>query len=285
MNPDRYLDRIGVGPEQAHPPNFDALARLQWAHVTTIPFETLSITGDPFGERDGEGVSLALADRFEKLVDRRRGGFCYELNGTFGWLLAELGFDVERRSARVFADGEPGPPADHLALVVSLDRRYLVDVGFGAPVARRPIPLDDTTPSAVGRDDPSGVGRDGPSAVGRDDPSAVGPDWRVVGSDRPDADYVAQCRDSGGKWADQYCFRDVPREMPFFEATCEYHQIAPGSPFTGDPIAMIATERGHRTLSTDNLTVTVDGEKEKRPVAEDEWHDVLEREFGIRYRS
>lgn len=261
MDPDRYLDRIGVVPAETQPPDLDALERLQRAHQTAVPFETLSITGDPFGDHDGEGVSLALADLFEKIVDRRRGGFCYELNGLFGWLLAELGFDVERRSARVFSDGEPGLPADHLALVVSLDRRYLVEVGFGAPVPRGPVRLDGTARSAT-----------------------VGPDWRVSESERPDADYVVQSRESDG-WTDQYCFRDLPREMHFFEATCEHHQLAPESPFTGDPIVTMATERGHRTLSTDNLTVTVDGEKDKHPVDEEEWHDVLEREFGISYRS
>ena len=262
MEPERYLARIGVEPARARSPDLETLERLQRSHVTAVPFETLSITGDPFGDRDGEGVSLALSDLYEKVVERRRGGFCYELNGLFGWLLANLGFDVERRSARVAnADGDGfGVPADHLTLVVSLDRRYLADVGLGSPAMRRPLPLDGT------------VREDG-----------VGVEWRAVESDRPDADYRTQYRrPDADEWADRFVFRDVRREMRFFEATCEYHQTALESPFTGDPFVTMGAERGTRTLSVETLTRTTNGEKTKRPVAESEWHDVLEREFGIR---
>lgn len=280
MDPDRYLDRIGLDAADVDATDRETLERLQRAHVTSVPFETLSITGDPHGPRDGEGVSLDPARLYEKVVEHRRGGFCYELNGLFGRLLRELGFDPDRVAARVVNDGAARPPANHLTHVVEFDRRYVVDVGMGTPTMRRPTPLDGT--------------------VVADD---AGVEWRVVESDRPDAAYVSQYRspgesedadgdgddenetsgDEGGGWSDRYVFSDVPRDRSYFAATFDFLSAAPESPFTGDPVVTIATERGHERLTTETLTSTVDGEERERTVDPDEWRDVLETEFGLRY--
>ena len=260
-DPEQYLSRIGVEPSDVSRRDHETLERLQRAHVTTVPFETLAITGDPYGDRDGEGVTLAVPDLYEKIVERRRGGFCYELNGLFGWLLDELGFDVERRAARVVDEGEARPPANHLTTLVSLDRPYLVDVGMGTPVMRRPLPLDGTV-----REDDAGVA------------------WRVAESDRPDADYVSQFRTPDDEaWTDRFVFRDVPRELDYFEATCEFLQSAPESPFTGDPVVSIAVDGGHLKLGPETLTELPHGETAETALAGETWHDALEREFGVRY--
>ena len=109
-----------------------------------VPFENLSVHLD-------EHISLDVPDLYAKVVTRRRGGFCYELNGLFAVLLAELGHDVALHSARVRQDGRWGPPLDHLALVVG---NLLVDVGFGAH-STHPLRLD----TAEEQHDPSGVFR------------------------------------------------------------------------------------------------------------------------------
>lgn len=279
MDTTHYLERIGLDATDVRRPDRESLKRLQEAHVTAVPFETLSITGHPFegretseasapkeramqtASRDGEGVSLDRTELYEKVVERRRGGFCYELNGLFGWLLRELGFDADRVAARVVNDGEARPPANHLVNVVSFDRRYVVDVGVGTPQIRRPLPLDGTVVA-----DTAGV------------------EWRVVESDRPDAEHLTRYREPGDdEWTDRYVFRDRPRDRSFFEATCEYLQSAPESPFTGDPVVTIASERGYKQLSTETLTETVDGESREKPVDPEAWDDVLEGEFGLRY--
>lgn len=262
MDPGRYLSRIGVDPDGIGEPDLGTLERLQRAHATTVPFETLSITGDPFGDGGGEGVSLALPDLYGKIVDRRRGGYCFELNGLFGWLLRELGFDVDRLSARVLGeDGDRRPPANHHTLRVWLDRPYLVDVGLGSPRLRRPLPFDGAVRS-----------------------DAAGIDWRVAGSDRPDADHTVRTREPGEDgWTIRYDLRTEPRELRFFEATCEYLATAPESPFTGDPVVIVATERGYAKLSPGTLTRVTGGDERERSIDRDEWYDLLEREFGIRY--
>lgn len=268
MNPDDYLSRMGVADDGfATVTDIDrsveTLAHLQRAHVATIPWETLAITGDPYGDFAGEGVILELAALYEKIVQRERGGFCYELNGLFGWLLDEGGFDVERRGACVLGDdGDPSPPANHLTHVVTLDeQRYVVDVGLGAPVMRQPIPLDGTPVT-----------------------DGVGATWRFVESDRPDADYLAQFRrpDDQG-WTDRYIFSDVPRELSYFEATCEYLQTAPESPFTGDPVVSRATADGHVKLKPDTLTRFADGETTEESVDESTWYRLLDSEFGLEF--
>ena len=258
---DRYLTRLGV--EEPPQPNYRSLERLQRTHVQTVPFETLSITGDPHGDRDGEGVILDRPTLSEKLLDHHRGGFCYELNGMFGWLLTELGYDADRLAASVIIDGDPRPPANHLTTLVHLDRPYVVDVGMGAPQMRKPLPLDGTV---------------------RED--AVGVEWRIVESERPDADSLSQYRRLGDEeWSDRYVFTDTPREMTYFEATCDYLQRAPESPFTGDPVAVIGTEDGWAKLSPETYTRVENGEERERKIIPGEYHDLLESQFGVRYKS
>lgn len=259
MDTDRYLARLGLDPDGAWPPTRETLARLQSAHVTTVPFETLSITGPPGAPAGGEGVTLSVPALYEKIVERERGGFCYELNGLFGWLLAELGFEVDRIAAAVLGDdGDPRPPANHHALRVTLEEPYLVDVGLGLPKLREPVPVG-----------------------GRAGPDSAGVEWRTVASDRPDADYVASARKRDEEWRDRYLFTTAPRELDYFEATCDHLTSAPESPFTGEASVNVGTERGYKRLTTDSLVEVVDGEERERDVEPDEWTEVLEAEFGL----
>lgn len=263
MKHERYCSRIGLDPTTVRDASLETLTRLQQAHVTTVPFENVAITGDPFGNCEAAGVSLASDDCYDKIVEGRRGGFCFELNGLFGDLLIELGFDVSRRAAMVVSDGEARPPANHLTNVVTLDRPYIVDVGLGIPTMRRPLPLDGETT--------------------RDE---IGVEWRTVESTRPDSDYATQFRnssDESSEWATRYVFRDVSRERSYFEATCEFLATAPESPFTGDPVATIATDSGHAKLSPDALVRHENGEELEQSLSETEWHDALETEFGVIY--
>jgi N-hydroxyarylamine O-acetyltransferase len=260
VDPDRYLARLGLDRDAVREHTVGSLGRLQRAHVLTVPFENLAIVGDPFADEQGPGVTLALPALYAKFVEHERGGYCFELNGLFGWLLSELGFSSERIAGRVVRDDDSArPPANHHAHVVSLDRRYVVDAGLGVPTMRRPLPLDGTE-----RTDEAGVS------------------WRIVESDRPDADYLTQVRTPDDEdWTDRYVFRDRPRDLSFFAATCEYLASAPESPFTGDPVVSIATPEGHKKLSRDRLIVRADGRREEREVPPAEWHDILASEFGL----
>src|SRR5437763_12528188 len=122
MDVDGYLARIGAARPEA--PTAKALAELHERHVLAVPFENLSVHWrEPIVLEDD-----ALVD---KIARRRRGGFCYELNGAFAALLRALGFPVTLLAGKVYGDGEFGPPFDHLALRVDLGEPWLADVGFG----------------------------------------------------------------------------------------------------------------------------------------------------------
>jgi N-hydroxyarylamine O-acetyltransferase len=132
MDLSAYLDRIGFrGTPRPDLPTLQALHR---AHQYTVPFEDLDV-------QLGRPVAVDVEWSFEKIVRRRRGGWCYEMNGLMGWALREIGFDVTRMSAGVrreqMGDVQLG---NHLCLMVRLEQPYLVDVGFGGTLAE-PLPL------------------------------------------------------------------------------------------------------------------------------------------------
>jgi N-hydroxyarylamine O-acetyltransferase len=132
MNLANYLKRIGfTGTARPDLPTLTAIHR---AHQLTMPFENLDV-------QLRRPTSLDLQQTYEKVVDRRRGGWCYELNGLMGWALGEIGFEVMRLSAGVLRTPEAGDQfGTHLCLLVRLDEPYLVDVGFGGSVIE-PLPL------------------------------------------------------------------------------------------------------------------------------------------------
>ena len=106
-------------------PDIETLNALISAHVRAIPFENLDVYSEC-------GVSMELDHVFDKIVSRKRGGWCYEMNTLFAWALREIGFDVRRLSAGVrrakLGDAALG---NHLCLMVTLADPYLVDVGYG----------------------------------------------------------------------------------------------------------------------------------------------------------
>ncbi len=240
-----YLARIGM----SRPRVVDAavLADLHRAHLMRVPFENLSI-------HLAEQISLAEDDLVAKLVDRRRGGFCYELNGGFALLLEGLGARVTRVAARVYGDdGALGPPFDHLALIVRTadgSGPWLVDVGFGS---------HSTYPLRLGsRDvqhDPAGkfllvdVGAD--AAADAEGDGAIG-DVDVFKDGEP-----------------AYRIEQRPRDLADFVPTCWWQQTSPTSHFTTRLVCSRLTETGRITLSGQTMIRTIVGERTEQQLPSD----------------
>ena len=133
-----YLDRIGytAGPELT-PENLHKLIR---CHLETVPFENLDIAFNP------HPLSAKYEDMYHKVVDRKRGGICFELNSIFCWLMAEMGYDVYPVHVRLlmrFPDPR-NAPVTHRGNVCILDgKKYYCDVGFGGPGPKGLICVDD----------------------------------------------------------------------------------------------------------------------------------------------
>jgi len=241
-----YLDRIAAG----RPPGVDAdaLRALHLAHLVAVPFENLSI-------HLGEPISLDEAALLEKLVTRRRGGFCYELNGAFALLLRALGYRVRLVPARVWDGGGLGPPFDHLALLVDPadgTGTWLADVGFGAH-SHFPLRFDARGEQA----DPGGRFTMRDAADGDVDVSKDGrPEYRLERRERALADFVP---------------------------TCWWQRTSPESHFTRGTVCTRLTEDGRITLADRTLIrTTAGGARDEERLATDDailaaYHD----HFGI----
>ena len=133
---EHYFNRIAYVGTVA--PDFATLAALHETHVCAVPFENLDVQLQ-------RPVSTSVEAAYEKIVVDRRGGWCYEQNGLFGWVLKEIGFSVTRVAASVMRDENEASAANHLCLLVKLpdsNKKYLVDVGFGGSLLR-PIELKE----------------------------------------------------------------------------------------------------------------------------------------------
>lgn len=129
MNVDDYLRRIGMSERPSV--TLDGLRALHRAHLLAVPFENLHV-------QLGKPVTTEIEPIYEKIVEGRRGGWCYEMNGLFGWALKELGFRITRTAAGVMREmGGDRTVGNHLTLQVHLpEGLHLADVGFGdGPIA------------------------------------------------------------------------------------------------------------------------------------------------------
>jgi N-hydroxyarylamine O-acetyltransferase len=247
-----YLERLDYrGPLS---PDAETLRRLQVAHLTAVPFENLSIHA-------GEPVTLADGALFDKVVRRRRGGFCYEVNGLFAALLRELGFDVQMLSAGVARPGGGfGPDFDHMALMVTLEERWLADVGFGDSFLE-PLRLDERGEQAQGAHA-----------------------YKLVAEG---AHLLLTRREAGGEWTPQYRFTLQPYQYSDYAEMCRHHQTSPESHFTRGRICSRATPEGRVTLSEMRLIETsAGGERRERTLNdEEEYAAVLREHFGVVMKS
>ena len=227
-----YLDRIGVTRPEAI--DAAALRALHHAHLLTVPFENLSI-------HLSEPISLDADALLGKIVTRRRGGFCYELNGAFALLLRALGADVVLVAARVHGNGSVSPPLDHLALLVRLadgTGPWVADVGFGGHTV---YPL--LFASRQEQHDPAGPFRMADAADGDVDVFAGGePQYRIERRGRSLADFVP---------------------------TCWYQQTSPQSHFTRSTICSRLTSDGRISISGHTLIRTRGGARSEQELPGD----------------
>ena len=132
---ERYLERIGINSIDTL--DKETLDRLILCHQRTVPFENLDIY-----DADTD-ILLNIPALFDKIVSRRRGGYCFELNAVFMSLLASIGYDCYALAVRVVWNLPDVMPISHRATIVTIDGvRYFCDVGFGGPSPQNALYLD-----------------------------------------------------------------------------------------------------------------------------------------------
>jgi N-hydroxyarylamine O-acetyltransferase len=240
MNRIRYSGPLDVSEE--------TLRQLHKAHLLSIPFENLD-------NHVGRRIILEEEKMIRKLVEERRGGICYELNGAFCALLRELGFEVSMLSAGVARDsGGFDPPFDHMTLMVNLEQRWLADVGFG-DCFREPLLLDARNEQVQGDDA-----------------------YRLSEDDG----HLILFRREDGDWKPQYRFTLEPYPYSAFSEMCVYHQTSPESIFTQRRACSLATPEGRITVTDKRVIITERGEKRESELASrEEWRAALLEHFDI----
>ena len=251
MDPRIYLARLGYSG--ALKPDAQTLQGLHIAHMFNVPFENLDI---------GLGRPIRLSEEalWDKIVVQKRGGFCYELNGLFAWLLKQLGFNVTYLNARVYnREGQLGIDFDHLALLVQIpgqSGRWLVDVGFGDSF-HEPLDFEERGEQVQG--------------------------LRAYRLEQVQNGFVTWQKNYDGTWERQYFFDLQPHQFPDeYEPACLYHQTSPKSSFTRGSIISRATPEGRVSLEDGRLILTRHGQRTQQAIAETlEYNKLLKQYFGI----
>jgi N-hydroxyarylamine O-acetyltransferase len=248
-DPARFLERIGLTDSAS--PDLETLDRLILAHNLNVPFENLDVYDADIG------VRLDVASLYDKIVVRRRGGYCFELNALFMSLLESLGYDCYPVMVRVVWKATGYMPLSHRAGIVTIGGvRYFVDVGFGGPSPRTAIRLDDTE-----------VQKSGPSDF--------------VFDKAPDGDFILcrlteEGREQLLKFSDRYC------ENVDFLGPNEYHSRNENSGFKKTRVVNISRENGSAAITGNVLRIHKDEAVEETVLnTEDELRRALREHFGI----
>lgn len=251
MEINAYLERINyTGSVKA---DTQTLYGLHLAHMLAVPFENLDIGLKRPIHIDEQSI-------WDKIIVNKRGGFCYELNGLFAWLLKQIGFDVTYLNARVYnQEGRPGIDFDHLALLVQASGEtdhWLADVGFGDSF-NEPLHFE------IGVEQIQGL--------------------RAYKLEQSPEGFIVCQRNYDGSWERQYFFDLMPHKFPDeYETTCLYHQTSPKSGFTRSSIISRATPDGRVSLEDGRLIITKNGKRTERPLnSQNEYNALLMEYFGI----
>lgn len=252
-----YLGRIRYrGSTQ---PSVDTLRDIVAAHGRSIPFENLDpLLGIPVAD-------LSAAALSDKLVTRRRGGYCYEHNGLLGYALAELGYGVDRLAGRVVWMKEPDAPLPaltHNVLAVTVPGeagRYLVDVGFGGQTLSSPIRLQT-----------------GAVQQTRHEPYRL---LELPTRREPEYELAAQVR---GVWQPLYRFTTAPQPRIDLEVGSWYVSTHPGGVFVVGLSVALVTDDARINLRGRNLAIHSHGETERvRFDTAAQVLDALTERFGL----
>jgi N-hydroxyarylamine O-acetyltransferase len=242
-----YLRRIGHDGDTK--PTQATLTALHRAHLAAIPFENVDVVL-------GRGIAVDLDSVQRKLVQRRRGGYCYEHGLLFAAALARLGYPVERLLARVGGDGERPRARTHMTLRVRAgDELWLADVGFGSGLLE-PMPFDAGVPATQGA-------------------------WTYTLAETGPRSWALRER-RGEEWVTRYAFDDERHHPADVVMANHFTSTFPRSPFVGQLVAVRKDADSLRALTGRQFAVThADHSTEERRLDDDELAEALRDVFGL----
>ena len=216
MNRNEYLKRIGIEKIE-NEQSYEVLAKLQFAHLTTVPYENLDLI-------HGVALSLKVEDIYKKVVGNHRGGYCFEVNCLFQWLLDKFGFETTAYFARFWRGEEGIPMKRHRIVRAELpDGSYICDVGIGSKAPKFPLKLEENTVQ-----------------------TGYGESYKMV----RDKDFGWMVYEfTKGEWQKYYSFHEIPADEIDFVTTSYYCEAHPESKFNKTHIVSVKTENGRRTIN------------------------------------
>jgi N-hydroxyarylamine O-acetyltransferase len=247
MDLDAYFERVGLGVTPAA--SLEGLEQVQSAQLRSMPFESFDLHLD----RD---IPLAIPALFDKLVVRRRGGYCFELNGLLAQVLQRLGLRLQPHLARVIFGREVPGPLTHQVLLVHVDgAEWLVDAGFGGPGLRAPMRMQAGHETSQDRE----------RFRLREDP-ALGLVLEKLVADR---------------WMGMYAIEARPAWPQDIEMANFYMSRHPASYFRLNRVAVLQTANGRVTLLNRTLCIEDASGSVESTVSDDAYLTTLRGHFGI----
>ncbi|MGO9482928.1 MAG: arylamine N-acetyltransferase family protein [Candidatus Kryptoniota bacterium] len=246
MDVNRYMERLGIVEDMAHwresfVPDLEHLRLLQRKHIFEVPFENIDIYY-------GIPVEYSVEAFYKKIVTRNRGGYCYELNGLFYWLLTSLGYGTTLISGLVMGKKEYITEFEHMAIIVDVDgSKWLVDVGFGDS-SWIPVRL---VPGKIQNDNLSGS-------------QYAGRDYRII------EDIIVDGKNcmSFEKWnkgtqsfVTLYSFTLERRAIDYFMLMHEYQEMVPTAYYKENLLCSLPTRKGRISVINNRLIETTNGTK------------------------
>jgi len=246
---DAYCARINyTGPRETC---VATLKGLHFAHVHKVPFENLDI-------HLGIAPSLEPAGLFAKIVTRKRGGYCYEVNSFFTMVLRAFGFQVQGLLARVLYSFSDFRPRSHQLLLVTVDNEFwIADVGFGSCCLREPLRL---TPGVI---------------------YEQGPDRFRVRTEAG-TNYVLEAL-LAGRWQDLYSFTLEPFELVDYEPFNYWNSTSPHVRWTQQKICTIPTQDGRIVAIDREFKIHSRGNTQTvLATTHEEYLQLLRKYFGLK---
>ena len=245
---DAYLDRIGW--EGNCPLTREALNELVYLHQCHVPFENMDLY------QGAQTVPLDAASLFDKVVTRRRGGFCFELNGSFLLLLRTLGFDAYACVCRVAATRLELGNLAHRAVLVRLDGKlYLCDVGLGGPMAPFAVEVSEQRQTVHGE-------------TYWVEPTEQG--W-----------YLKRRLNEQGEVGNVIIFAPLPFLAKDFEPLCQALTSSPTGHFRSRLMANLRRPDGYLNFAGTTLKVRDASGRHEEEFTEDQLPRMLEERFGL----
>lgn len=216
----------------------------------SIPFEVLDI-------HMGNKISLKLNKIFDKVIHRRRGGYCYELNALFNAFLTQIGYDSYLISAKIYDQGKFGPEFDHMAIIVRLDNLWLIDVGHGDLFIEPVQIIPDVLQEGVFKH----------FKINKSDTN----EYLLSESLKQETNFICK-----------YKFSTVPRTVKEFEKLNLWKQSSKESFFVQNRVCTLPNENGRKTIMNSTFKIKTENHIEKTEIKSDaQLLEILKLEFNI----